>query len=200
MTIESAVGDLTTATTALTSAVLTQQTSVVAAVAAFAATTGRVNTGLNNVDNTADADKPLSTADITALAGKQITLVSGVNISTIDGFDLLSGAPIIITKAKAVNNLLMYENRADMRNIAGAIGESYVVDGLGFFMWMSGTIEPDDDETCFTVLPHNDVTGQWLLSLPHSDLLSAWALIEDAFRDELDEDEVKRLSSTVILK
>lgn len=36
--------------------------------------------GLNNVDNTSDADKPISTATQTALNGKQATLTAGVGI------------------------------------------------------------------------------------------------------------------------
>ena len=71
MTIESSVADLTTSTTALISAVGTQQVSVTNAVASFAAVTDRVNNGLNLLNNTADINKPVSTAVQTALATKQ---------------------------------------------------------------------------------------------------------------------------------
>ncbi len=45
--------------------------------------------GLSNVDNTADADKPISSATQTALNAKQDTLVSGTNIKTINGSSVL---------------------------------------------------------------------------------------------------------------
>jgi hypothetical protein len=71
MSIETEVAALTTATTSLTNAVLTQQTSVAAAVATFAATTATVDNDLNLVDNTADVDKPVSTAAQTALDARR---------------------------------------------------------------------------------------------------------------------------------
>lgn len=45
--------------------------------------------GLGNVDNTSDVNKPVSTAQQTALDAKQATLVSGTNIRTINGNTLL---------------------------------------------------------------------------------------------------------------
>ena len=45
--------------------------------------------GLGNVDNTSDADKPVSTDTQTALNGKQDTLVSGTNIKTINSTTVL---------------------------------------------------------------------------------------------------------------
>lgn len=48
-------------------------------------TLDKTNIGLGNVDNTSDLDKPISTATQTALDDKQDTLVSGVNIKTING-------------------------------------------------------------------------------------------------------------------
>lgn len=53
--------------------------------------------GLGNVDNTSDLDKPLSTAEIAALAGKQETLVSGTNIKTINGTSVLGSGNIVIS-------------------------------------------------------------------------------------------------------
>jgi hypothetical protein len=55
--------------------------------------------GLGNVDNTADADKPVSTATQTALNAKQATLVSGTNIKTIEGQSLLGSGNIDLAKA-----------------------------------------------------------------------------------------------------
>ena len=52
--------------------------------------------GLGNVDNTSDANKPVSTATQTALNAKQATLVSGTNIKTINGSSLLGSGNLEI--------------------------------------------------------------------------------------------------------
>ncbi len=53
--------------------------------------------GLGNVDNTSDANKPVSTAQQTALDAKQETLVSGTNIKTINSTSLLGSGNISIS-------------------------------------------------------------------------------------------------------
>jgi hypothetical protein len=60
---------------------------------------------LNNVDNTSDADKPVSTATQTALNGKQATLVSGTNIKTINSQSLLGSGNIDISGSGGVTTL-----------------------------------------------------------------------------------------------
>ena len=50
--------------------------------------------GLNNVDNTSDVNKPVSTATQTALNLKQDTLVSGTNLKTINSTTLLGSGDI----------------------------------------------------------------------------------------------------------
>jgi hypothetical protein len=60
---------------------------------------------LNNVDNTSDADKPVSTAQQTALNGKQATLVSGTNIKTINSQSLLGSGNIDISGSGGVTTL-----------------------------------------------------------------------------------------------
>lgn len=50
---------------------------------------GKVDIGLGSVDNTSDADKPISTLAQAALDAKQDTLVSGTNIKTINGKSVL---------------------------------------------------------------------------------------------------------------
>jgi len=52
--------------------------------------------GLNNVDNTSDLNKPISTAAQTALNAKQNTLVSGTNIKTVNGNTLLGSGDLTI--------------------------------------------------------------------------------------------------------
>jgi hypothetical protein len=60
---------------------------------------------LNNVDNTSDADKPVSTAQQTALNAKQATLVSGSNIKTINNESLLGSGNITISGSGGVTTL-----------------------------------------------------------------------------------------------
>jgi hypothetical protein len=50
--------------------------------------------GLGNVDNTSDANKPVSTATSTALGLKQDTLVSGTSIKTVNSTSLLGSGDI----------------------------------------------------------------------------------------------------------
>lgn len=52
--------------------------------------------GLGNVDNTSDANKPVSTAQATAIGLKQNTLVSGTNIKTVNSTTLLGSGDIVI--------------------------------------------------------------------------------------------------------
>lgn len=56
--------------------------------------------GLDNVDNTPDADKPVSAATQLALDAKQLTLVSGTNLKTINGASLLGAGDVSIVGAK----------------------------------------------------------------------------------------------------
>jgi hypothetical protein len=60
---------------------------------------------LNNVDNTSDANKPVSTAQQTALDAKQATLVSGTNIKTINNESLLGSGNITISGSGGVTTL-----------------------------------------------------------------------------------------------
>jgi hypothetical protein len=53
--------------------------------------------GLGNVDNTADLDKPVSTATQTALNAKQDTLVSATNIKTINGESVLGSGDLVVS-------------------------------------------------------------------------------------------------------
>lgn len=59
----------------------------------------KTQVGLSNVDNTSDANKPVSTATQTALNLKQDTLVSNTNIKTINGESIL-GAGNIVTSVE----------------------------------------------------------------------------------------------------
>lgn len=54
-------------------------------------------TGIDQVDNTSDANKPVSTATQTALDAKQDALISGTNLKTINSIDLLGSGDIPIS-------------------------------------------------------------------------------------------------------
>jgi len=56
----------------------------------------KTSLALNNVDNTSDANKPVSSAQQTALDAKQATLVSGTNIKTVNNNSLLGSGNITI--------------------------------------------------------------------------------------------------------
>lgn len=57
---------------------------------------GKTDIGLGSVDNTSDADKPISTLTQTALDAKQDTLVSGTTIKTINGEPVLGAGNLTI--------------------------------------------------------------------------------------------------------
>ena len=56
----------------------------------------KTDVGLGNVDNTSDANKPVSTATQTALNTKQDTLVSGTSIKTINNTSLLGAGDLVL--------------------------------------------------------------------------------------------------------
>lgn len=58
----------------------------------------KTDIGLSNVDNTSDANKPISSATQTALNAKQDTLVSGTNIKTVNSNSLLGSGDVVIDK------------------------------------------------------------------------------------------------------
>ena len=69
-----------------------------------AVTLDKSDVGLGNVDNTADADKPISSATQSALNAKQATLVSGTNIKTINGTSLLGSGDITISGGGGISD------------------------------------------------------------------------------------------------
>jgi len=62
--------------------------------------------GLGNVDNTSDANKPVSTATQTALNAKQDTLVSATNIKTINGSSVLGSGDLSVGTFVGVHALV----------------------------------------------------------------------------------------------
>jgi hypothetical protein len=208
MTIESELSDIVDEVAGLTAAVTTQQSGVTSAVAAFAATTARVD-ALPLVDNTADLAKPVSTATQAEIDTKQDVLQDGVTISTVNGVSLLGGSPLVIARSATSLVAEAYEGRSNLRLDPGVVvpsvaDDSVVVEGLGLFMFVGSRAEPDDDETCFTPVTVEDlgadpviVGGQWILSVPAHDLIDAMSSFEDEFRNDLDEDENTRFAAYI---
>ena len=149
MSVESELQVLTATLTTLTTNVGIQQTGVNTAVGLIAATTTTVNTELNLVDNTADVDKPVSTAQQTAIDLKQNTLVSGTNIRTLNGQPLLGSTDISIVLESVDSELIQYEDRDQLRTDPASPYEeknTIKVEGIGELIWYTTTDEPDDDE------------------------------------------------------
>jgi hypothetical protein len=85
------------------------QVKALAPVQSVASKTGAVtlvkaDVGLSSVDNTADADKPISTATQTALNAKQATLVSGTNIKTINDLSILGSGNLTISGGGGISD------------------------------------------------------------------------------------------------
>jgi hypothetical protein len=85
------------------------QVKALAPVQSVAGKTGSValakgDVGLSSVDNTADADKPVSTATQTALNAKQATLVSGTNIKTINDLSILGSGNLTISGGGGISD------------------------------------------------------------------------------------------------
>lgn len=61
--------------------------------------------------------------------------------------------------AEFVTAVKAYEDRADLRAIAGGlVATRYLVRRLGLFEWQAGSVEPDDDATSFRT-----VGGAWIM-------------------------------------
>jgi len=85
------------------------QIKALAPVQSVAGKTGSValakgDVGLSNVDNTSDANKPISSATQTALNAKQDTLVSGTNIKTINDESILGSGNITISGGGGISD------------------------------------------------------------------------------------------------
>ena len=81
--------------------------------------------GLNNVDNTSDLNKPISTATQSALDLKQDILVSGTSIKTINSTSLLGSGDISI-------DLSVKQTNIQFQNEGVALGTSGTVDVINF--------------------------------------------------------------------
>jgi hypothetical protein len=86
---------------------------------------------LNNVDNTSDANKPVSSATQSALNAKQDTLVSGTNIKTVNGTSVLGSGNIAISSAVAWGGVTgTLSNQTDLQTaLDGKVDENTAITG-----------------------------------------------------------------------
>jgi hypothetical protein len=86
---------------------------------------------LNNVDNTSDANKPVSSATQSALNAKQDTLVSGTNIKTVNNTSLLGSGNIAISSAVAWGGVTgTLSNQTDLQTALDAkVDENTAITG-----------------------------------------------------------------------
>lgn len=196
MTQEQQLASISTATALQTQAVLELKTAltllVTNATNQFNATIARV-AELNKVDNIADAKKAISELAWLELNKKQDALVSGLNISTVNGQSLTSGLPLVIERSATSLNKITYDNRGNLRSTTSQVDDATMVDGLGLFMWVNTKLEPDDDETCFTT-----AAGQWLLQAPSWELIDAWNLHDASYTEDWREDEPIRFANYLL--
>jgi hypothetical protein len=82
----------------------------------------KAQVGLSNVDNTSDANKPISDATQTALDAKQDELVSGTNIKTINGVSVLGSGGLVI----AANATQAIRATSTGVTIAASSGDRYL--------------------------------------------------------------------------
>jgi len=91
----------------------------------------KTSLALNNVDNTSDANKPISSATQSALNAKQDTLVSGTNIKTINGTSVLGSGNIAISSAVAWGGVTgTLSNQTDLQTaLDGKVDENTAITG-----------------------------------------------------------------------
>jgi hypothetical protein len=91
----------------------------------------KTSLALNNVDNTSDANKPISSAQQTALDAKQATLVSGTNIKTVNNTSLLGSGNIAISSAVAWGGVTgTLSNQTDLQTaLDGKVDENTAITG-----------------------------------------------------------------------
>jgi hypothetical protein len=108
----------------------------------------------------------LNLPPVTGQAGKYLT-----NNGTVASWDDVT-AVLYVT----------YDNRGDLRTIDGPADTMALVEGLGLFVWVSGSDQPDDDETAFA-----SATGVWLVEAASYDLaFSSWLPEVDGLRTDVD--------------
>tara|TARA_R110000851_G_scaffold57296_1_gene133505 strand:- start:11136 stop:11741 length:606 start_codon:yes stop_codon:yes gene_type:complete len=200
MSIETEIAALTTSTTALLSAVTIQQTAVQVAVGEFSATTNTVNNDLNNVDNTSDANKPISLSAISEF----LLYVKTSNLATVNGLDLNTGLDLVIARGQVEIPVLSYVNRATLRTPVLPVpltGDVVNIPHLGHFQYITSFEYIDDDEIAFEAIDPVDgldpgaPIGQWVLTTPAYEWTEVQKIFQNAVLWERWEDEELRFNT-----
>jgi hypothetical protein len=85
----------------------------------------KTDIGLSNVDNTSDANKPISSATQTALNLKQDTLISATNIKTVNSNTLLGSGDVVIDKSSVGLGNVANVDTTNASNItSGTLGDA----------------------------------------------------------------------------
>lgn len=139
--------------------------------------------------------------DYTATDGTNLLLSFGANTtdtllvrkwSRFESTDYYTRAEVDTQVPAKVVKPFEYDDRAQLRTTTGHLA---LVEGLGLFLHVAGSTEPDDDESCFAT-----ATGCWLLQAAHWDLVDSWQAPDDAVRDEYYEDEPLRFAASFAAK
>lgn len=145
----------------------------------------KAQVGLGNADNTADADKPISTATQSALDAKQATLVSGTNIKTVNSTSLLGSGNIAVQAtitggATTITSSNLTANRALVSNASGKVAVSAVTSTeLGYLDGVTSAIQTQlngkatSSDITSAISTHNSSSSA------HSDIRSAVAELKD---------------------
>jgi hypothetical protein len=103
-------------------------------------TLAKADVGLANVDNTSDANKPVSTAQQTALDTKQATLVSGTNIKTVNGTSVLGSGNIQIDGGVTSFNTRTGAVTLSSGDVTGALGFTPLSNATSYLPLSGGTL------------------------------------------------------------
>lgn len=133
----------------------------------------KVDLALDNVDNTSDANKPVSIATQAALDAKQATLVSGTNLKTVNGNSLLGSGNLVTTGGYAYNTYLatdygmvgdgVTDNTTPLQTLLNTIGTTHknsiilFPDGIYLF---SGALQDGSNSNCQIKFPTLDINGK----------------------------------------
>ena len=101
----------------------------------------KAQVGLGSVDNTSDANKPISTYTQNALDLKQNVLVSGSNIKTIEGQSIVGSGNIDLTKTDV--GLSNVDNTADSAKVVASAGKWTTARMLSLTGGITGSVSID---------------------------------------------------------
>lgn len=99
------------------------------------------------------------------------------NLETQNRDNLVAAINEILRESKL--KTIAYDNRGVLRSMLPIADGAVIVDGIGLFSHKVGSVEPDDDETCFTTS-----SGAWELTAISWDYFNAVTLVEKDAMDQ----------------